>query len=244
MIGGAREENGRRILTSSVDFGGYVDADDFHRLTGHDVRLSTAISNGARFPFVSPGGTLTAPGGASLGHIVDGGYFDGVGVETIRELASRLFATVPRSNDLKPIYLVLVNGDASVRPVKPANFGADLFGPLRGLYEARNAHGELLDKILREAPPQPAGYVAEVPPGPVPPDPCVQGAAPPPNVIIVCLCREGAPMDWALSLPARGLMTRLIGAPGRDPCGNYAKLAALAKRLKGGETPALSPQRT
>ena len=49
IVNGESEETGRRILTSTVDLGSAVDADDFHRIVKRDVGILTAIHNGARF---------------------------------------------------------------------------------------------------------------------------------------------------------------------------------------------------
>ncbi len=60
IVQGASESGGRRMLTSAVKFTcDEVDADDLLDGIGHDVAASTAILNGARFPWVSPGGTFT-----------------------------------------------------------------------------------------------------------------------------------------------------------------------------------------
>lgn len=91
IVNGASEETGRRILTSSVDLGDAVDADDFHKIVRRDVQISTAISNGARFPWISPAGTLRRDG-KRQGHILDGGYFDAAGVATLSELAQGIAA--------------------------------------------------------------------------------------------------------------------------------------------------------
>ena len=53
IVQGASESRGRRVLTSSVAFDcAQIDADDFLNGMGHDVAASTAILNGARFPWV------------------------------------------------------------------------------------------------------------------------------------------------------------------------------------------------
>jgi hypothetical protein len=183
MVGGATEETGRPLLTSSVDFGEwrpdaprdpalYVEAGDFHRvMQGRDVRLSTAILNGARFPYISPAGTLTRGQ-----HVVDGGYFDAAGVETIRQLAQRLFdpahpppppAPGERAVRLRPVYILLLNGEPAELSKKKGGqqdrFAQDLWGPVRGLYHGRSAHGERLIANLEEGRPGPAGDAATAP---------------------------------------------------------------------------------
>ncbi|MBV9286884.1 MAG: hypothetical protein JO288_03510, partial [Hyphomicrobiales bacterium] len=58
IVQGASENGGRRVLTSGIQFTcDQIDADDFLASEGHDVAASTAILNGARFPWISPGGT-------------------------------------------------------------------------------------------------------------------------------------------------------------------------------------------
>ncbi len=99
VIGGARVEDGRRILTSNISLAGAVDGEDFFDLDKHDISLATAIDNGARFPFVSPGGTLGYTDRnhkwTTSGHVVDGGYFEAAGIETLRELVSSVVARHP-----------------------------------------------------------------------------------------------------------------------------------------------------
>lgn len=62
-----------------------------------DVRLSTAALLSARFPFVSPAGTIrmrrkgaTAPDSVFGDEVVDGGYFENSGLTTATELAAAL----------------------------------------------------------------------------------------------------------------------------------------------------------
>jgi hypothetical protein len=112
IINGARQEDGRRIITADVairpeDFPNSV---DFHALTGRDVRISTAIHNGARFPLVSPGGTLIDAKGQSQGHVLDGGYFEGGGVASMADVAvATLRIANAKDINLKPVFIELNN---------------------------------------------------------------------------------------------------------------------------------------
>jgi hypothetical protein len=191
MIGGATQETGRPLITSSAYLGRapstpFVDADDFHATAHRDVRLSTAILNGARFPYISPAGTL--PNGQ---HIVDGGYFDAAGVEAVRELARSMFA--PGTGVLgtggagptrfRPIFLLILNGglpDAGPAPERPHRnvFAQDMLGPLRGLYHSRSAHGDRLLKTLQEETP---------------------GASDTPGLVLELQVCESLAMDWTVS---------------------------------------------
>jgi hypothetical protein len=232
LVNGVHEETGGLVLTGTMQTSGYVDAEDFIFETGRDVRVSTAILNGARFPFISPGGSYRTAAGVQ-GHLVDGGYFDAAGVETVRELSRSLFAKVPAaaSDRLSPTYLVIANNPISRAPAKPARVSPDIFGPLKALDTVRGAHGNVMARILDEDPPRPADAPPRGTPAPAS-SPCLPGdVSPPPNVIIVCLCQQGAPMDWTLSDWSKAFMRAQLGGPTSDPCGNYAKLTALAARL-------------
>src|SRR5436190_21622475 len=67
---------------------------DFFFLTRRQVRLSTAVHNSARFPYISPVGTLwaTDPAGHSwrADAIDDGGYFEVQGATTLSDILAAL----------------------------------------------------------------------------------------------------------------------------------------------------------
>jgi hypothetical protein len=76
------------------------------RIKGCDVRLSTAVSNSARFPVVSSHGDILTPGRGAVDRIVDGGYFDYSGIVSAFELQ----AQITRLDDsLKPFVLFVTN---------------------------------------------------------------------------------------------------------------------------------------
>ena len=90
LLNGTHADSGLPILTAPVK----VTRDQFQLsldlldLTGRDMHVSTAVSNSARFPVVTPGGTLTNhyrvickpaentcdPGPRYGGYVMDGGY--------------------------------------------------------------------------------------------------------------------------------------------------------------------------
>jgi hypothetical protein len=75
------------------------------RMKGCDIRLSTAVSNSARFPIISPQGDI-ASGTTVVDRIVDGGYFDYSGIVSALELR----AQIARVDDaLKPFVLFVTN---------------------------------------------------------------------------------------------------------------------------------------
>ncbi|KJC62671.1 hypothetical protein UP10_00315 [Bradyrhizobium sp. LTSPM299] len=124
IVNGASQETGRRILTSTVDLEKAVDADDFHTIFGHDIEMSTAISNGARFPWISPAGTL--PHAKSVPqedllqeHLLDGGYFDAAGVATLSELAQAIVALPDARDDKLHFIFVFIGYEEATADARP-----------------------------------------------------------------------------------------------------------------------------
>lgn len=244
IINGASEESGRRILTSTVALPASIDGHDFHELVGRDVAISTAIHNGARFPWISPAGTLTGDGHAQ-GHVIDGGYFDAVGVEAIRELAQAIHDGPGRGDDIRFVFVVVAYGGPgasgpaappawSLEPTPPPTTGPpsaaprtdpiaakwslnEILAPLRGFFSSRAGHGEhMARELIATARSDDLG---------------------PASVYAsVLLCEPDQfrnPMDWALSKRAQNHMRRAAHAEadGRMLCPRAAteiqRLAAL-----------------
>ena len=104
----------------------FVEADYFHDLItsgAHgkkpddgfdDVFLSTAAHNSARFPLISPPGSVRNRDGAIVDRIVDGGYFENSGALGAKELVLAIRAIEP---GLAPFVLIVSNDPAD--PVMP-----------------------------------------------------------------------------------------------------------------------------
>jgi hypothetical protein len=162
----------------------FVQAERFHDLLAdqpalNDIRLSTAASNSARFPFISPAGTIRNKDGRIIDRIVDGGYFENYGALSAKELALAIHAYDP---DLFPLVVVISNDpddllspddDATRNPAQYKNLPreeqksrartrisgpepvTDIVTPIKTVINARTAHGLLgvaeLDSALRDA---------------------------------------------------------------------------------------------
>jgi hypothetical protein len=224
VVNGASEETGRPVLTSTVRLPRGYDYYDFHDLTQRDVAISTAIHNGARFPYVSPPGALTVRGGKTAqGHIIDGGYFDPVGTEAIRELAIAI-ARGParvRGDDIRFIFVVIkfegpapaelagkpgyaaeqaITAPNPPQGVVPVWWGNELLGPLRGFFGSRAGHGVHMAGDLYRLFDQGRLHNA---PNQLPPTPRIDGYAE------IGLCEKNGyhyPMNWALSARAQTQM--------------------------------------
>lgn len=162
----------------------FVQAERFHDfLSGQtavdDVRLSTAALNSARFPIISPAGTIRDKDQRIVDRIVDGGYFENYGALGAKELALAVHAYDP---SLFPLVVVISNDpddllspdDDATRKTTPSKPQlveqqkikaqtrvsgpepvTDIVTPIKTVINARTAHGLLgvaeLDSALRDA---------------------------------------------------------------------------------------------
>jgi hypothetical protein len=109
LANGTLVEDGKRVITPPIVIDSLIfeDSHDFVQLFGNQsVSASTATLNSARFPLVSPAATVPGPDGSH--HIVDGGYFDNGGIETVYDVARYLRATLKAP---QPIIIIEINND-------------------------------------------------------------------------------------------------------------------------------------
>ncbi len=164
FINGTYEETGRRIITSPVHIENraFLDSHDFFELNGRrEIRASTAAHNSARFTYISPAGTFqsgkTSDSGAGKGHIIDGGYFENFGAETLRDILSWLKNHREQLGDRELMIISISNDSGMSREdytlgtlAKPREkrFLNETLAPLIGLLKTRVARGVLAQKAL------------------------------------------------------------------------------------------------
>jgi hypothetical protein len=222
FLNGTHVETGKRIITANVKFEGaaFPDAYDFFALVPRDVLPSTAAHNSARFPYVSPAGTLRADG-ENRGHIVDGGYFENFGATTAAELLHAAIEALGRRGDTAHPVLIQISNDPQLQkderevdrtkgpePRSGHRLGNELLSPPRTLLATRNARGVLAYKaFLRAAPPDRRAHfrLCDVP------------GAPEPAV------------GWVLAESSRARMQQLVRA---ETCGNDVEFERLLKALR------------
>ena len=115
FLNGTDAKTGRRIITSTMRFDRRDDlfaaSDDLLSILERDVPASVAVTNSARFPYLSPAGRFYDKCNGQR-QILDGGYFENYGARTASELAykiTQLAGTVPALKDLIPIVVVVSN---------------------------------------------------------------------------------------------------------------------------------------
>ena len=117
-----------------------------------DVPLSTAATNSARFPVISPPGAVRNAKHNVVDRIVDGGYIENYGAITAMELAVAINAV---QRDLAPFVLIISN-DPDENPiinqidVPDSVFLTDVSIPIQAIESARNGRGRLAVQQLEE----------------------------------------------------------------------------------------------
>ena len=181
-------EGGNRVIASDLVIdGSFPDAfDAFDPLL--DLRrmsLATAVHNSARFSYVSPAGTVYAcrrearmvpcgPGTerAPWGRVIDGGYFENSGAETVRDL---LFAMRPALErwrtagyTIDTAVIVISNSPGALAPAEkldPATarmdmtFLSELLAPPLGLFSTRAARATFAVSAERRDMQEHAGFL-------------------------------------------------------------------------------------
>jgi hypothetical protein len=91
VLNTARLEDGRRVVQSNIRLK-LRDADDLlsDGLDTSALTLAGAVHNSARFPYVSPPGTVRTAGGAVWGHLGDGGYHEATGAASLADIVEEL----------------------------------------------------------------------------------------------------------------------------------------------------------
>jgi len=239
-------DNGRRIVASDLRFASteedveegtaFARSNDQLAILGHDLRLSTAAHNSARFPFVSPPGMWRRADGRIAGRLQDGGLFENFGAETaleILDLACRRFRCGPASTgdatrrSVKPV-VILISSDPTLPAnlarsplARPIHFAYEMRATLTAYENARNGRGAEAASRLQEWAQRNNGLFVQF-----------------------RMCRPqddeaSPPLGWALSAAARDTIQGYLpepgaaGNPGACITGNLNARAAVAKLLGG-----------
>jgi hypothetical protein len=128
-----------------------------------DIRLSTAVVMGARFPYVSPAGRIDKLGKDSVAnYFVDGGYFDNSGAGVVHEMIIGLYELIRRWNVGDSVGRGLVNklsfyvihitnspsGSPRLEKVHPLK--NDLLAPITTLAGAYGTQTDVNDSRLKK----------------------------------------------------------------------------------------------
>ena len=200
---------------------------------GLDLPLATAALLSARFPLVTPAGTL--PGARPKHRYVDGGYFENSGLTTVLELVDVLRRAV-RDKEVRLVILRIENSRATTNAMTAAGVVrhdsgssfAELASPIRALLATRQARGEQAQaevaRVIRDAE---AACLSRA-----------SGSAPtcaPIEEIVFALEPSCVPipLGWSLTQSARDEMQdQLLGAPSRQCHSEGSQAGRNAQSLK------------
>lgn len=183
LLNGTHQQTGKRIVTSNllIEQAIFPDTLDFFEWYNCSIRVSTAALNSARFSYVSPAGTLNQDGCTEhhMGHIIDGGYFENFGAETLHQLLNHIQRSDRDGTGLmhsygkvRPIVIQISNDVgaaldtfADIDAATPADefpgdmngfkrfmslrFANEIRAPVEGIFATRNGRGILAAKTLR-----------------------------------------------------------------------------------------------
>jgi hypothetical protein len=174
VINATAAEDGRRAVASSLRFLPRDGFDLFRdSLVVDNLRLSSAVHNSARFPYVSPSATVwrevTPKDSASKreiwGRLVDGGYFENSGAESAIEIVEAL--ALAQGGNRKNLYAVIISNDPAARSTCGGGRSPDgavrkrgaralprtseILTPLDAIFAAREARGTLAERRLVDA---------------------------------------------------------------------------------------------
>lgn len=169
IINGTSEKTGRRIITSNlvIDANLFTDALDYFKMISpqHDIAVSTAAHNSARFPYIDAAGTLMTEG-RMTDRIVDGGYFENFGAGSIYDLLRALneekAAFEGKKGRAIKFFVIQISSDPELEIEQPArdkswrekspltlNIASDLTAPPVALYDTGSALGYRATQILK-----------------------------------------------------------------------------------------------
>ncbi len=221
IANGTERDTGARMITTQVrpERGGwpFAGASDALGQLCSPVRISTAINNTARFPFLEPGGVVrrgTCAKAADLKatpvSIIDGGYFDNSGLESATELAAWIrehggdpiiVAVSGDGDSTLPAHQIVRCGPPAFDPAsgRPQKHVWEPLGPVFGLYNVRAGHVDLLLRRTKASA-------------------CVRAGSPFFHLYLPALGRQAVPLNWVLS---KCTGERIWSAMAGDPTDGY-----------------------
>jgi hypothetical protein len=140
ILNGTLAENGQRVITSNLEVRSaqwFSDDIDFFHTSGRDINCSFAALNCCRFPIVTSGALLDSAG-YRKGHIIDGGYRENTGLQTIYNLyktvEDKISNPSPDSIDIRLVIIYLQNGKDELHgDVSAVRILHDARTPLQGV---------------------------------------------------------------------------------------------------------------
>jgi hypothetical protein len=134
----------------------------------HDIAVSTAAHNSARFPYIDAAGTLTTSEAGTTDRIVDGGYFENFGAGSLYDLLRALDEKRRPFEKAKKrtikFFVIQITSDPALETEQPKrdggwketsplalNIASDLTAPPVALFDTGSALGYRATQILKRS---------------------------------------------------------------------------------------------
>ncbi len=92
---------------------------DLFAITEKDISISSAIGIASRFPYITPPALIKTPDSKTWGNLVDGGYYENLGMQTMLD-AYTILKTVSKKNNLKPRFkFIAIRNTKLIEEEKP-----------------------------------------------------------------------------------------------------------------------------
>lgn len=149
LLNTAYSESGQKGIVSNVELDPeyFADVIDIIKITGKDLPAKTAALMSARFPYVTPAGTIL-DSEKVYGNFVDGGYVENTGLATAVQLLNMMtdVAYDPKINDpvfrkVRPIIIFIKNGIDAVKIPQPTAFMQEALSPPKAFISAWSRSG-------------------------------------------------------------------------------------------------------
>jgi hypothetical protein len=121
LINATHVESGKRTIISNVKISQIEENQnqDFFGIINQDVSISTAIGIASRFPFITPPALVKEPNGKQWGNLVDGGYYENLGMQTMLDAYSVLKPTALENGFKIKFTFIAIRNARTVGDVKP-----------------------------------------------------------------------------------------------------------------------------
>lgn len=190
-----------------------------------EIRLSTAACLSARFPVVTPAGTVSLGDGRKL-RFADGGYFENSGTATTLDMLQDLLRAADeepatRNVDLRDAVFVVIRptyvGGAELDSARSSHGFGDPASPIRALLATREARGKMsadhLDRFLSDAS-------------------MINDRVFPFSIVFECKDADATvPLGWTLSNTARNVMHTQLPSSGPSTSTNARERQLLIDEL-------------
>jgi uncharacterized membrane protein YfcA len=144
----AFSESGQKGIVTNVklDPQYFADVVDVIGVMNKDLPVKTSALMSARFPYVTPAGTILSDSGTVYGNFVDGGYVENTGLATAVQLLNMMINVAYTDTHavfkrVRPIVIFIKNGVDAAKITEPTAFMQEALSPPKAFISAWDRSG-------------------------------------------------------------------------------------------------------